>query len=254
MEARWDAEAYDRGQGHVSRLALELIGMLRPRDGERILDLGCGTGVLAGEIAASGASVVGIDNASSMIVQARRNHPDIDFVVADAVELTFLDEFDAVFSNAAIHWMERPDRVMASVWRALRPGGRFVTEFGGEDNCRGVVEGVLAARATHGYDSGPDVNRWYNPSADEFERLLRSVGFRVEFADYFERPTKLEGGAEALAEWLRIFGEGLLRGIRESDRAAVVAGAEDRLRPQFYRDGAWVIDHRRLRVKASKPA
>ena len=97
MQARWDAEAYDRGQGHVSRLALELIEILRPEAGERILDLGCGTGVLAGEISARGASVVGIDNAPSMIVRARRNHGGIDFVVADAVELTFHKEFDAFF-------------------------------------------------------------------------------------------------------------------------------------------------------------
>jgi trans-aconitate methyltransferase len=122
---RWDPQLYDSKHSFVTHFGGDLLPLLDPQPGDRILDLGCGTGHLSAQIAASGAAVVGIDHSPDMIAQAQATYPDLTFIEADAANFTFEQPFDAVFSNAALHWIPTPERVIACVWQALKPGGRF---------------------------------------------------------------------------------------------------------------------------------
>src|SRR2546423_311364 len=150
-EKQWDASRYDDGCSFVWKHGASVIELLAPEAGERILDLGCGTGHLTAQIAARGAAVVGIDRSPEMIATARRDYPRLRFEVADAESFRFAEPFDAVFSNAAIHWMKDQQAVAAAVWQALKPGGRFVAEFGGKGNIRSIESALRRALQAAGY-------------------------------------------------------------------------------------------------------
>ncbi len=249
---RWNAKAYDRDNSFVWKYGAEVIALLDPASGERILDIGCGTGHLTAQIAERGAEVTGIDLSAEMIEQARRLYPNIRFEIADGTSFSFDEEFDAVFSNAAIHWMKDQHALAASVNRALKPGGRFVAEFGGKGNLsrfHGAVRETLAGR---GYDAERLRESKYYPSIGEHASLLEQHGFRVTYAKHFDRPTPLDGGEAGLENWLNVFVNNFLDAVATEDRAAVVEEIHARLRHDFYRDGTWNADYRRIRIVAVK--
>ncbi|MFC5971343.1 class I SAM-dependent methyltransferase [Halomarina salina] len=243
----WDADAYDDGHSFVFEYGERVVDLLEPDEGERILDLGCGTGHLTARIAESGATVVGLDAAEPMVAEARERYPDCEFVHADARSFSFDRPFDAVFSNAALHWIHDQDAVLDSVTDALRPGGRFVAELGGAGNVAAIVGAVREEAAARGYDVD---SPWYFPSVGEYATRLESHGLETRYARLFDRPTDLDDGADGLANWLEMFGDGLLSAVPEGERSAVVAGVEARLRDDLFREGTWVADYRRLRVVA----
>ncbi len=246
----WNPSHYDRAGAFVPKLAADLVGLLAPKPGEHVLDLGCGTGDLTAEIAGGGASVLGFDASPEMLSEARRKHPSLSFNQGDGQELGFEREFDAVFSNATLHWMPRADAVAAGVARALRPGGRFVAEFGGArcvQTVRHAVRDELLARGIAGHGS-PD---WYFPTVPQYCRVLEQAGLFVHSALWFERPTRLEGSA-GLGNWLELFCLPLLRALGER-RSEVVSGVERRCAGALFRDGSWWLDYTRLRVVATKP-
>jgi trans-aconitate methyltransferase len=249
----WDAALYDRKLGFVSRLGRDLLRVLDPQPGERILDLGCGTGDLAQRIAASGAVPLGLDRSETMIAEARRKHPRLRFVVADAETFREPEPFDAVFSNSALHWMRNAPTVVETIWRALRPGGRFVSEFGGKDNARAVIAGLAAALAPLGIDAAAR-NPWYFPSLGEYCALLDRQGFRVVQAQHFERPTPLEDGEQGLTYWLDVFAGAFFEGLTDVQRAEAYRRTAEALRGRLWQDGRWVLDYVRLRVVALRPA
>lgn len=193
----WDANLYDGKIGYVSQMGRELVKLLNPQPGERILDLGCGTGDLSQEIARSGANPSGIDLSPSMIEKARQKFPDIQFAVENAETFRTSERFDAVFSNAALHWMKGAAKVVESVWLALRPGGRFVAEFGGRDNVATIIKGITDVRSEYGISS-TEINPWYFPGINEYSSLLEQQGFHVTYAVHFEHPTPLEDGENEL--------------------------------------------------------
>jgi trans-aconitate methyltransferase len=246
----WNPTHYDRAGAFVPQLGQDLLDLLAPAPNERVLDLGCGTGDLTASIAARGASVIGVDASQDMIDEARRKHPALDFSVADGQELTYESELDAVFSNAALHWMPRADAVAAGVARALRPGGRFVAEFGGARCVRTVRDALELELATRGM-TGYGAPSWYFPTVPEYARVLDEAGLFVRTALWFERPTPLAGEA-GLATWLELFCLPLLRALGDA-RADLLAAVEQRCRPTLFRDGAWWLDYTRLRVVATKP-
>ena len=246
----WDGSLYDERHGYVWRHGASVVELLAPRAGERILDLGCGTGHLARSIADSGATVIGIDSAPDMVERARASYPDLRFEVADGAAFSFPEPFDAVFSNAALHWIRPPERVAESVRRALRPGGRFVGELGGKGNVEAVVRALIGALEAAGNRAGPERNPWYFPSAGEYASLLEAHGFEVRYAELFDRPTPLDGGERGLANWLGTFGESYLAAVPLERRDAAIAEVERRLRPELYRDGGWTAPYRRLRFVA----
>lgn len=242
-----DAGLYEARHSFVWNLGADLVPLLAPVPGERILDLGCGTGQLTARIAETGARVVGLDSSPAMIGQARQNYPNLEFRLANAVDFSFPDQFDAVFSNAALHWILEPEKVIESIARSLRPGGRFVAEFGGKRNIarlRSAAEAVLGRRGFQ------HTNPWYFPSLAEYATLLEKHGFEVNAAWHFDRLTPLDEGEDALADWIEMFGFVLLSNVPKGDLKAVTREIETILRPQLYMDGRWHMDYVRLRIKA----
>lgn len=249
---QWDTSLYDGKHSFVWRYAEGVIDLLAPQAGERILDLGCGTGHLTARISASGAEVVGLDSSVAMIEEARKNYPDIRFVVGDGTDFHFDQPFDAVFSNAAIHWMRKPEAVAACVWKALESSGRFVAEFGGRGNVEAIHTAINDAVAARGFDPVDESSLVYFPSIGEYASLLERQGFRVTLATHFDRPTPLEEGERGIRNWITMFGDRFLAVASSELHEEIIREVEDRLRPTLCRDGTWFADYRRLRISAVK--
>ncbi|WP_119462322.1 class I SAM-dependent methyltransferase [Rhodospirillaceae bacterium SYSU D60014] len=245
----WDPNRYVRNAGFVADLGGPALELLAPCAGERILDLGCGDGRLTRRLADLGVEVVGIDSSTEQIAAARAT--GLDARVADGEALRFSDEFDAVFSNAALHWMRRPAAVIDGVWRALRHGGRFVGEMGGHGNVARITAALVSALDRRGLDGAAAVP-WYFPTPEAYGALLRAQGFRVSSIALIPRPTPLPG---EIAGWLETFAESFVRRIAPEDRADFIAEVAESLRP-ILSDGSgnWTADYVRLRFAAWKPA
>jgi trans-aconitate methyltransferase len=244
----WDPSLYERKHAFVYAYGQDLVPLLDPRPGERILDLGCGTGHLTDSIAKTGATVVGLDRSSEMVAAARRNFPGLTFVEGDATDFRFDEPFDAVFSNATLHWVPDAEGVARCVAAALRPGGRFVAEFGGRGNVRRVVAALQRAATDV---AGVSLrNPWYFPSVGEYAGLLERHGLEVRTALLFDRPTALQDGSAGMRDWLAMFAGPVLAVIPAYYRDHVVSRTEELLRPKLFRGGTWSVDYRRLRVLA----
>jgi trans-aconitate methyltransferase len=247
-EQHWSARRYAETANFVPELGASALQLLAPSTGERILDLGCGDGALTEKIVAAGAVVVAVDAAPDMVDSARAR--GIDARILRAQNLTFDQEFDAVFSNAALHWMRPPDAVLAGVRRALRPRGRFVGEMGGHNNTAAIIialSAVLGRRGLNAHRLSP----WYFPSAAAYREKLLAAGFTVEDIRIVPRPTALPTSIEP---WLDTFGEVFLGALAEADRSAARAEVADLLRPVLVDEtGTWVADYVRLRFRATLP-
>ena len=250
MNSAWNPVLYDDRAAFVSDLASDLVLWLRPRARERILDLGCGTGTLTAQIARQGARVTGVDHSSDMIDSAREKYADLSFDVADGQALSFTAEFEAVFSNAALHWMPRASDVLRGVERALVPGGRFVAEFGGAGCVQTVVGAVAEILREWAIDPAPYL-AWFFPSPGRYAGLIEQSGLVVRELRYFERPTPV-AGADGLATWLGLFQANLMADL--GDRwPELCRKASQRCHSALFRDGQWWLDYVRLRVVATKP-
>jgi trans-aconitate methyltransferase len=248
---KWNAGLYDLKHAFVWEKAKGVVDLLAAKSGEQILDLCCGTGALTAEIAACGAHVIGIDRSAEMIEEARKKFPAIQFEVCDARALPFCNEFHAVFSNAALHWIPEAERVFQGMARALRPGGRFVAEFGGKGNVQHVVAAIETALTECGISSN-GANPWYYPSVAEYASLLENHGMEVREAALFERPTKLEDGDRGLELWITMFGETFLQRVPPNARDNVLRAVERAARPTLWKADHWELDYRRLRIAACK--
>jgi trans-aconitate methyltransferase len=244
----FDPERYDAEQGFVSEHGTDLVDLLAPEDGERVLDLGCGTGHLTSDLAERGADVVGVDQSPEMVARAAETYPDLRFERADARSLDFEGTFDAVFSNAALHWIPASDQdaALESVANALVPGGRFVAEMGGTGNVAAIVDATVAELDRRDYDVD---SPWYFPSVGEYATRLEGVGFEVRYARLFDRPTTLDGD-DGLRNWLEQFGDSLFAPLTDEETGAVVSAVEDELRPAMFDGEDWTADYRRLRFSA----
>jgi trans-aconitate methyltransferase len=246
----WNSQRYAENARFVSDLGAPVLELLNPQPGERILDLGCGDGVLTKKIVAARATVVGVDGSADMVAAAERN--GIDAHVTDAHQLNFEAEFDAVFSNAALHWMKRdPDLVINGVYRALKPGGRFVAECGGHGCVAAVCVALFATLEKYGIADPTAINPWYFPSVNEYRARLERQGFRVDYIELIPRPTPLPTGMRA---WLETFAIPFTKSVPAEKRAAFFDEVTERLRSVLCdSDGNWTADYMRLRFAARKP-
>lgn len=250
----WNPDLYQSSHSFVWKFGRDLLALLAPQPGERILDVGCGTGQLTAEIGNSGAQAQGIDNSGSMVAQARKNFPELRFEQAGVTALPYQEEFDAVFSNATLHWVRDADAAAAEISRVLKSGGRFVAEFGGRGNIETLLEAVYRVLESIGVREPERLNPWYYPGIGEYATLLERHGLEVTFAALFDRPTPLEGGDNALRNWLAMFGGCFTGALAAEQREQFLRGVEERAAHQLRPNGVWTVDYRRLRIRAVKPA
>ncbi|MDH3236241.1 MAG: methyltransferase domain-containing protein [Alphaproteobacteria bacterium] len=242
---RWDPERYARTARFVAEYGASVLERLDPKPGERILDLGCGDGALTVEIANAGATVVGVDASAEQVAATRALGVDAQVMSGDA--LTFDSEFDAVFTNAALHWIKDAPAVIAGVRRALKPEGRFVGEMGGAGNVAAVRGALHEAVAGQGIDP-LTLDPWYFPDETEYGGLLEAGGFDVLAIERFSRPTPIPGPLE---DWLDTFGESFLKALPKAERGPTKAAIAAGLRPMLCGDdGKWTVDYVRLRFEA----
>lgn len=246
----WNSALYQQRHGFVFKYGEDVVEMLAPQAGERILDVGCGTGELTARIAATGATVVGLDSSPTMIAAARERFPHIEFVVADAADFVFTQLFDAVFSNAALHWVKDSEGAVICMARALRSGGRLAIEMGGRGNVAHLTAAIDAAvLATTGATA--DHGRYY-PGIGEYTALLDRHGFETGSAQLFDRPTRLADGAAGLRNWIEQFEQAVLQDCSPAQRATIIDLVARQLHEKWFIEDHWVADYRRLRIVARK--
>lgn len=246
---KWDPSRYQANAGFVPKLGRPLLELAAPAAGERVLDLGCGDGVLTEEVVALGCTVTGVDFSADQIAAARQR--GLDAHVMDGQKLIFENEFDLVLSNAAMHWMPDQAAVIDGAWRALKPGGRFASEMGGGDNVGRIRRAVATAVSARGVNAEA-ADPWTFPEVEEQRARLEARGFKVASIQLIDRPTPLPGDIEG---WLLTFCESFLMAAPESERAGIIDDVRRALDP-ILRDenGVWIADYVRLRFLAHKPA
>ena len=245
----WDADVYDRNARFVSDLAMPVVALLDPQPGERILDLGCGDGVLTRKLEDMRCELVGIDSSPELVQAAMEL--GLDVAIQDAVEMAFADEFDAVFSNAVLHWITDADRVIARVFDALHEGGRFVAECGGHKCVETIRTALITELDRRGYD-GKAADPWYFPTVEDYRCRLMKAGFTVEYIELIPRPTPLPGD---ITGFLETFGGSFTLVLPAEAREAYIDDVRDRVKPALCDgDGTWTADYTRLRFKAYKTA
>jgi trans-aconitate methyltransferase len=245
----WNASRYAANAAFVPALGQPVLDLLQPRPGERILDLGCGDGVLTEKLAATGTQVVGVDSSPDMIAAARER--GLDARLIDVTELTFEDEFDAVFSNAVLHWIkDDPDAAIASAYRALRRPSRFVGEMGGHGCVAAISLALIVALEKRGIKNAAGACPWYFPTVDDYTERLERAGFVAESVQLIPRPTPLPTGMRA---WLETFANPFCAKLPEDQREGFLDDATEMLRPVLCDEKErWTADYMRLRFLARK--
>lgn len=240
----WNAEGYAKNARFVTELGAPVLGLLDPQPGERILDVGCGDGVLTKKIADLGCAVVGVDSSPEFVTSARKL--GLEVLEQDAAQMEFNHCFDAVFSNAALHWMKDADTVIERVARALRPGGRFVAEMGGHGCVRIIRSALIEELDRRGYD-GRAAMPWYFPTVEDYGTRLGTAGFEVAYIALIPRPTPLPD----IMGWLTTFCVGVAALLPSVEREDYLACVRERIRPDLCdANGTWTADYVRLRFQA----
>jgi trans-aconitate methyltransferase len=243
----WNPESYAKNARFVSDLGEPLLRLLDPKPGELILDLGCGDGALTEKISAAGCRVFGVDSSIAQLQAARRR--GLSVCLMDGQRLSIKPNFDAVFTNAVLHWMKQAEKVIEGVAHALKPGGRFVGEFGGSGNVEAIRQALHRALLNLSIDPW-GIDPWYYPSVDEYTELLNRGGFSVDYVELIPRPTKLPGD---IMGWLEVFAQPFTKAVTEVERVAFLEKVRSALQPKLQEsDGSWFADYVRLRFRAVK--
>jgi len=250
-EIAWDATLYDKQHHFVSDYGADVLQWLAPKANEHILDVGCGTGQLAAQIAESGAIVLGTDASADMVANAKATYPNLNFEVVDGTKLPYQESFDAIFSNATFHWIEDQNGLTDGLFKSLKRNGRLVAEFGGKGNVKSITDAITTAAEQLGLSNQVITNFWFFPSISAYTTLLESKGFEVEQAWLFDRPTKLIG-EQGMYVWINQFAQHAFKNLSYEQTESIKNLAVEILKPDYYINGEWVADYRRLRIKALK--
>ena len=239
--------------GYISEIDQELLQLLNAQEGEQILDMGCGNGDIMHEIAQSGAAVTGIDYSLAVIQYAKAKYPALAFIQANAENYRAEGQYDAIFSNDALHWMRNADDVARSAYECLKPGGRFVVEFGGKGNVSSVSKKVISVlRDDFGLMDAEKRQPWYFPSIAEYSTLLEQQGFHVTYARHYERPALLPDGWNGMRHWIASYMGDFFIGMTESQQEAAYQLVMARCKNELFDGSVWSVDYTRLRITAYK--
>lgn len=242
----WDAKKYSTHADFVSNLALPLIDLLAPKPNEYILDLGCGDGTLALEIQKYNAKVIAVDLSEDMVKKAKSK--GLEAYVLSATNLEYKNKFNAVFSNAVLHWVKDSNLAIKQINKVLKPNGRFVAEFGAEHNIEQLVDAikeVFLKNPQYGIFNNP----WNFQSETIYEKLLKNNGFKIDYMEVIKRPTAIDD----ISNWLDIFANGIISNLNKQDKISFKNEVKDILKPKLYSSqNGWVIDYVRLKIKATK--
>ena len=248
----WNPSLYTKKHSFVYEYGESLVELLAPQAGEKIIDVGCGSGELTHKISLSGADVTGIDASPEMVEQAQKNFPRLHFAVMDAAQLPFSEEFDAVFSNATLHWIFNQVALATRIYDGLVPDGRMVVEFGGKGNVQNIRHALRSTLLSFGYLEQANRSIWYFPSIGQYATLLEETGFQVQLAQHYDRDTALEDTENGMKDWLRMFAGAFLKGIPPAHHEDTLEQTQESLRSTQYRDGVWHADYKRIRMVAVK--
>ncbi|MFC4599578.1 class I SAM-dependent methyltransferase [Cohnella hongkongensis] len=251
QKIHWQADGYDEAMSFVSRYGEDLVEWLSPAEGEKILDFGCGTGDLAARIAAAGAEVHGIDISPEMVERARTKYPQLSFRCVNGMDWAADFRYDAVFSNAALHWMTDPEAAIRGLLSGLERGGRLVAEFGGSGNVQTIVSAVRQAMREAGAEDR-FVMPWYFPTVGQYASLLERHGMEVRTAILLDRPTRLANGEAGMTNWLQMFGTAMFPDAEPAEAERWIADAAKLLEGTLFDGAVWTADYCRLRLIAFK--
>lgn len=248
----WKPQLYNDKHAFVYQYGENLITLLDPKENERILDLGCGSGQLTFKINALAKETIGIDKSSEMIADAKSKFPNIRFQVEDAANFKFDKKFDSIFSNAALHWVKDYERAVTCMYENLKPDGKIVVEFGGKGNVETIVGSLRESLRNRGYHKQADLDLWYFPSIGEYTTVLESAGFRVLFAEHYDRPTELADENSGIKDWISMFAGSFFVGVAQTHIAEIKNEVQENIKEKCLIDGKWFADYKRIRVIAVK--
>ncbi len=246
----WNPQLYNQKHSFVFKYGQELIEWLQPHPGERILDLGCGTGQLTYEIHQKGTYAVGVDYSPSMIAHAQAKYPKLEFYVMDASDFQFDQPFHAIFSNATLHWVLDVEEAIQAMYNNLTPGGRLILEMGGKGNVETILKQLKKELIEHGYPEQAKKQVWYFPTVGEYTSLLEKYGFHVRRAYHYERPSELTDEQTGIIDWLDMFGGAFFEEIPDADQEEIKLRVQENIKDQCLINGIWYADYQRLRILA----
>jgi trans-aconitate methyltransferase len=250
---KWNSDQYQKNYNFVYAYGSDVMKWLAPKSGEKILDLGCGTGQLTNELASFGVDVIGMDSSQEMVDKAKENYPHLDFVRGNASDFEYQSSFDAVFSNAVLHWVFPPERAVECIFKVLKEGGRFIAEFGGKNNVKMILDALRTSMENRKFPMADPKKLWFFPSIGRYTSILEGAGFQVIKAEHIDRPTELNDPERGIKDWFEMFGEYFFRDLSSVEKENVLKDIQEILRPTHFKDGKWFADYKRLRIKALKP-
>ena len=249
---KWKPELYNEKHSFVYQYGEGLIKLLDPKENQRILDLGCGSGQLTSKINEFAKKTVGIDKSAEMIMDAKSKFPNIEFQVADASNFRFNEKFDSIFSNATLHWVKDFKGAIKCMYENLNSNGKIVLEFGGKGNVQTIVNELRSSLKMRGYGKQSELDLWYFPTIGEYSTELESAGFRVIFAKHYDRPTKLADENSGIKDWISMFAESFFIGVTENHKEEIKDEVQEKTKDKCLIDGKWFADYKRIRVVAIK--
>jgi trans-aconitate methyltransferase len=250
MSIIWDSNLYDSKHGYVSEYGMNILEILDPKNDQVILDLGCGTGDLTKMISEKSKEVIGLDNSEMMIEKAKEKYPLINFVHGDIIDFSIEREFDAIFSNAVLHWIPNAEEPIKNINKHLKTAGRFVAEFGG----KGCVQNIISElQRSFGNRKYPALNEMLlYPSVSEYSSLLENLGFEVVYSVLFDRPTKLKDGYKGLNNFIEMFFSWMFNYVTNEDKEDIINQTCKNLRKIMFINESWIADYRRIQIVGEK--